>query len=153
MHLPSTSIPTSHHYPLKTVFRTIPDPKFTTPQIRAFSSPRFPDSLNLGPVWVSMTPCLIENSRSFYPHMKVENCETTPGSGYLINPKRYPIPGSFQVPIPHFRIRFSGSNRSGANADRKYRFKWLFIENNGFIRDSNVQFSGLLWASFFWHLL
>jgi len=81
--------------------------------------------------------------------MRIENCQTNPGSGHLINPERYPIPGSFQAPIALFLTRFSGSNGSGVHADRKYRFKWLFLENNDFNRDFAVQFSGLLAASFF----
>ena len=67
MHLPFTSIPTSHTF-LKKPPRTIADPMFTTPQIRAFSSPRFPDSPNSGSIWVSMTPCSIENSWSISPN-------------------------------------------------------------------------------------
>jgi hypothetical protein len=42
-------------------------PEFTTPQIRAQSSPRFPDSPNLGSVLGSASPCSIENSWSICP--------------------------------------------------------------------------------------
>jgi hypothetical protein len=99
--------------------KAVIDLKFTTPQIRAHFSPRFPENLNSGSVLVSITPCLIENSWSFYPHMGVEDCQTTQGSGHLINPKRYPIPGSIRALILHFRIGFPESSRSAANTNGK----------------------------------
>jgi len=60
----------------------------------------------MSPVSAQITPRLIENSWSFYLHMGVEECQTTPESGYLINPKRHPIPGSFRALIPDSRIWF-----------------------------------------------
>jgi len=74
------------------------------PRIRAHFSPRFPGNLISGSVWVPMTPRLIENSWSFYPYMRGVECQTTRGSGHLINPKRHPFPGSFRAPIPYFQI-------------------------------------------------
>jgi hypothetical protein len=65
------------------------------------------------------------------------------------DPERYPFPGSIQAPIPHFRIAFPGSSRSGVHAHRKYRFKWLFSKNTRFNQDLPLQNSGLLLASFF----
>ena len=56
------------------ITKTHIDPMFTTPRIRVFSSLRLPENLNSGSVLVSMTPCLIENSWSFYPHKGVEKC-------------------------------------------------------------------------------
>ena len=66
-----------------------------------------------------MTPCLIENSWSFYPHKGVEVCQTTYGSGYGVNPERDTIPGSIQAPIPHFQAHFSGSNGTGVHTNGK----------------------------------
>ena len=67
--------------------------------------------------------------------------------GYYIGrsgvPKRYPIPGSIRAPIPHFRIGFESSSGSGVHADRKYRFKWLFLQNTRFTQDLTLRFSGL----------
>ena len=103
----------------------------------------------MSPVSAQITPCLIENSWSFYPHMGVGKCQTTPASGHLIKLKRYPIPGSIWTPISHFRITFPGSSGSGVHAHRKWRFKRLFNENNDFNRDLTMQFSAILWASFF----
>ena len=65
------------------------------------------------------------------------------------DPKRYSFPGSIQAPIPHFRIAFPGSSRSGVHAHRKYRFKWLFSKNTRFNWILTLQYSGLLLASFF----
>jgi hypothetical protein len=48
-----------------------------------------------------------------------------------------------------FSDPFLGSWGSGVHAKRKYRFKWLFLENNRFIWDLSLQFSGLLRALFF----
>jgi len=72
-------------------------------------------------------------------------------TGSVRAPKRWSIPGSIRAPIAFFRTRFSGSSGSGVHANRKYRLKRLFFENNGFNRDLNLQFSGLLRALFFGH--
>jgi len=48
---------------------------------------------------------------------------------------------------------FLGSRGSGVHADRKYRFKWLFFENNRFNQDLNLQFSGLRLVAFLPHSL
>jgi hypothetical protein len=42
-----------------------------------------------------------------------------------------------------------GSRGSGVHATIKYRFKRLFLENNRFIWDLSLQFSGFLRASNF----
>jgi len=48
-----------------------------------------------------------------------------------------------------FSDLFPGSCGSGVHANRKYRFKWLFLENNRYNRDLSLQFSGLLRVHFF----
>ena len=42
-----------------------------------------------------------------------------------------------------FGSPFLGSRGCDVHADRKYRFKWLFLKNIDFNHDLNLQFSGL----------
>ena len=151
-HLPFTSIPTLRS-PLWIPPRTIAHPRFTAPRIRAFFSPLFPDTPIYGSVLVSMTPCSIENSWSISPNTGSIRMSDTTKIGILWGvmpiPRTWGIPGAIRAPIAHLLICFWGSRGSGVHANRKYRFKRLFIENNRFNRDFGLQFSGLRLVTFF----
>ena len=48
-----------------------------------------------------------------------------------------------------FGSPFLGSRGCDVHADRKYRFKWLFLKNIDFNHDLSLQFSGLRLVAFF----
>jgi hypothetical protein len=50
-----------------------------------------------------------------------------------------------------FGSPFLGSLGYGVHANRKYRFKWLFLKNIDFNHDLNLQFSGLSGVTLFCH--
>ena len=65
-----------------------------------------------------------------------------PGAGEMIYPE--PVAGSVcQCTDP-----VSGFCGNNVHHENKYRFKWLFVENNDFNRDLCLLFSGLLRALF-----
>ena len=60
--------------------------------------------------------------------------------------------GRYTGSVCHFKIRFPGSSGNGANANRKYHFKWLFLKNIPFNQILSGQFRGLFSGRVFCHV-
>jgi len=124
---------------------------------RGISTPSssIPAAPNSGSVLVSMTACSIENSWNISPNTgSIRMSDTIQNRDIMrvdADARDMRYSGRNKGSDCQFGSPFLGSRGCGVHTDRKYRFKWLFLNNIDFNHDLSLQFSGLRGVTLFCH--